>query len=60
MEDFAAFQLCLTGSFNPQEDPACVEALMDTDDDVDQDDVSLFKGCLSGANVVADPGCASQ
>ncbi len=57
IEDFGAFQLCLTGSYEPQDDPACIDALMDTDDDVDQADVSIFKNCLSGADVVVDPNC---
>ncbi len=59
MEDFGAFQSCLTGPFNPQEDPACIDALIDGDDDVDQDDMSIMIGCLSGPNITVDPGCVN-
>jgi hypothetical protein len=57
MEDFGSFQLCLTGAYNPQDDPACVDALMDSDNDVDQADVSLFHQCMSGAGNLVDSDC---
>jgi hypothetical protein len=60
LQDFGAFHLCLSGEFNPQNDPSCSDALMDSDNDVDQEDVALFKGCLSGANIAPDPLCVSQ
>lgn len=57
-EDFGAFQLCLSGPYSPQSDPACVLARLDTDNDVDKDDAAVFVQCLQGAGVAADPACA--
>ncbi len=55
--DFGRFQICLSGSTNPQTLPECQEAHFDADSDVDGTDFSLFLGCLSGPEVAADPGC---
>jgi hypothetical protein len=55
--DWGSFQACLTGAFNPQTLPACAGALLDADDDVDNDDVLRFIGCVSGPGVYANPAC---
>lgn len=59
MEDFGRFQACLSGENQPQSDPACFDARMDTDLDVDQNDATFFRQCLAGPGVVPDPDCAS-
>jgi len=60
-EDFAKFQLCLTGSGNEQTDPVCLQALIDFDHDTDVDasDFSGFADCMSGPNVIGNPTCAT-
>jgi hypothetical protein len=57
-EDFGRFQVCLSGTDQPQTDPSCTHALLDSDDDVDEDDFGVFQACISGPNVPADPACA--
>ncbi len=57
-EDFGHLQACLTGSGQPQMDPACLDARLDGDRDVDPNDWAIFEACISGPNVPADPGCA--
>ncbi len=57
MEDFGLLQRCLTGRRVRQDDPACQAALIDGNDYVDQDDVSLFLSCLMGAGIDAPPSC---
>ena len=59
MEDFGRFQACLTGPYVPQNDPNCVNALLDADTDVDQADMTRFRKCLSGAGIPAAPSCAN-
>jgi len=56
--DFAAFQRCLSGSFQPQTGPDCRQALFDSDNDVDGDDAAVFLACLSGPDVLYLPECA--
>ncbi len=56
--DFGMLQLCLVLDGVPQSDPTCAGARLDQDLDVDGFDVSLFLGCLSGANVPGDAYCA--
>jgi hypothetical protein len=58
LEDFAVFQICLTGSGEPQIDPMCGFADLEGDGDVDQSDGSMFVTCLSGPNVPGIPQCA--
>lgn len=55
--DFSRFQLCLSGSGNVEDAPACVLAHLDGDPDVDGIDLDLFLGCMSGANITGNPGC---
>jgi len=57
MNDFATFQVCLSGPDIPQLNPLCILADADGDEDIDQDDFGTFQLCLSGANVPADPAC---
>jgi len=58
-EDFGLFQVCLTGNYVPQDDPACEGAKLDGDNDVDATDVSLFVQCLTGPDIPGDPNCAN-
>jgi hypothetical protein len=55
--DFGAFQLCLSGAYNDQDDPACAAMRLDADTDVDGTDLDLFGGCWSGPGGNADPSC---
>lgn len=55
--DFAALQLCLTGTGFPQPAPACQRARLDADNDVDEQDVARFLGCMSGAGLPSDSLC---
>ncbi len=57
MADFAHFQRCLTGMYNPQTEEACLDADLDGDTDVDADDLTLLQRCLIGSEVPAIPGC---
>ncbi|UCD28775.1 MAG: hypothetical protein JSV03_17140, partial [Planctomycetota bacterium] len=57
-EDFGHFQKCMSGTGEPQNDPDCLDALLDDDDDVDLADFVIFQGCMSGPNIPADPNCA--
>jgi hypothetical protein len=57
LSDFGYLQRCLSpagGQFPPA---GCDAARLDEDIDVDGQDISLFLGCMSGANTPADPGC---
>ena len=47
-----------SGQGNAVTDPDCADAMLDDDGDVDLDDVNIFLGCMSGANVIGDPACA--
>jgi len=58
LEDFAVFQVCLSGAHIPQDDPACAGAKMEGDDnDVDNQDLAKFMGCISGAGIPGDVNC---
>lgn len=50
-------QVCWSGENIPQTIPGCEPALLDGDDDVDDDDLAILTGCLSGADVPAAPEC---
>lgn len=60
LDDFAAFQVCLSGPDEPQVLASCQVARLDDDSDVDQDDFDLLQGCLSGADVPAADHCTPQ
>lgn len=55
--DFGLFQVCLTGPLVSQYDPACEEAKLDGDANVDRDDVTIFLRCVSGEGNPVDPSC---
>jgi hypothetical protein len=58
IDDHAHLQECLSGQGKTQNDPNCADALLQgPDTDVDQDDLQVLIGCLSGKNIPADPTC---
>ena len=59
LEDFGHLQACLTGTDQGPPGSGCEDADLDKDagTDVDGSDVDIFLGCLSGANLSADPNC---
>ena len=57
-EDFGRFQACLSGFQVPQDDPACVWAKLSGNNYVDQNDLTLFLQCMTGAGVLGNPACA--
>lgn len=57
LDDFGAFQVCLSGSGIVQDAPGCTWALLDADNDVDAADLDLLLGCVSGAGRLGDPDC---
>lgn len=58
MRDFGRLQVCLSPPGVSYLHPDCAAVDMDGDGDVDPHDLLLFLGCLSGANLPADPDCA--
>jgi len=57
--DFGHLQVCLTGPGGGIAD-GCSDADLNGDGHVDQDDVVTFLGCMSGADISADPDCAAN
>jgi hypothetical protein len=57
LDDCGQFQVCLTANGTAQDDPECLFARLDDDDDADTADFDIFRNCLTGPNVPADPGC---
>lgn len=57
--DFGHLQACLTGTGIPVTDPNCQNADLDNDESIDHDDMQIFIGCVSGANVCGDIYCAN-
>src|SRR5439155_22483062 len=55
--DFQHFRTCALGAGVVQTNPACVDARLDADADVDMDDFGIFQRCYSGAGVPANPYC---
>ncbi|UCD29142.1 MAG: DUF362 domain-containing protein [Planctomycetota bacterium] len=55
-EDFGHLQACLGSSPPPAHD--CFYADLNGDSSVNRNDVTIFIGCMSGANNPADPNCA--
>jgi len=53
LDDYAHLQICYSGESNEQTDPNCQDAKVDGDTDVDQDDLTIFLGLVSGADVPA-------
>lgn len=60
MDDFAFFQVCLSGTEIAQTAPACAGANLDGDvsGDVDGADLQVFLNCISGPRIPGDPNCA--
>ena len=56
-EDFAMFQLCITGEDQGPPAVGCQVADFDDDGDVDEFDLDLFEACAKGPNVRADIDC---
>jgi len=57
-EDFGHLQQCLSGVGQPQNNPNCLDALLDDDDDVDTLDSAILQGCMTGPNHPPQPDCA--
>lgn len=57
MSDYSHLQTCYSGSGTAQRDPACGDARLDDDEDVDQDDLECFLRCFTAPNVPAEPDC---
>ena len=57
LDDFGHLQACLSGSV-PQTLDSCLNARLNPDEYVDAADVAIFRGCMSGADIPADPHCA--
>lgn len=55
-EDFGHLQTCFSGS-GIQSTPACVDARLDADLDVDSGDLIVFVRCMSGPNHPAERTC---
>ncbi len=60
LDDFSAFQICLTGNGQSVTDPDCFWAKLDGDGDADAVDLSLFLACLSGPGLPPPAGCGSS
>ncbi|MBI4579291.1 MAG: hypothetical protein HY718_06285 [Planctomycetes bacterium] len=56
-EDFGHMQACLSELNLPPPDPACFNARLDPDVDVDQADLAVFLDCYSGPAIGANPIC---
>jgi hypothetical protein len=61
MDDFGHLQACLDPATGPLRDPHCADANLDQDPGgrVNQNDLVVFIGCLSGPGVTGDPDCGS-
>ena len=57
--DFGHLQACMDDFLGLDDDPACVGADLDFDHTIDQYDAAIFRRCMTGADVPADPGCAN-
>ncbi|MBI4580785.1 MAG: hypothetical protein HY718_13845, partial [Planctomycetes bacterium] len=55
--DFGLFQVCLTSIAEPQITAGCEAANFNHDELIDQQDLAIFLGCLSGPGVPADRTC---
>lgn len=60
LDDFGHLQACFTGPGVAQIDPACQDARLDDDTDVDQSELAIFLDCMGGANTPADPLCSGN
>lgn len=55
--DYGHLQACYSGPNVTQSESTCLDALLDPDDDVDQDDFAVFELCLTGSHLPADIMC---
>ena len=55
--DLAHLAACTTGPGVPQMDPACQDARLDGDSDVDQDDFGIFQRCYAGVHGYPPQNC---
>ncbi|UCD29488.1 MAG: PKD domain-containing protein [Planctomycetota bacterium] len=59
-EDFGHIQMCMTGTGEGPPSPGCEDTDLDNDDDVDSLDFDIFQVCMNGADIPADPNCATN
>ena len=59
LEDFGQFQVCLSGTSIAQNNSACAWAKLKGHTYVDQQDMTRFLGCLTGATIPPSPSCAN-
>ena len=57
MTDHGLLQICLGHSELGLSIPGCEAVDLDCDQDVDDQDLGILLGCMSGANVPVDPSC---
>ncbi|NLX20620.1 MAG: hypothetical protein GXY55_02970 [Phycisphaerae bacterium] len=57
LTDFGFIQTCLTGPYVLVTEQACVLADLNSDRRVDYRDLAIFRNCVSGGDIVADPCC---
>jgi hypothetical protein len=57
LDDFASLQLCLGAEHVSQNNPGCVEADLNDDNNVDQTDLQEFMGCMNGSGIPPAQGC---
>jgi hypothetical protein len=57
-KDYGHLQACYSGYTVPQNDPACLDARLDQDEDVDSGDLAIFRMCMTGSGLPGDPYCA--
>jgi hypothetical protein len=56
-QDLLHLVQCASGPEMPQNDPACADARLDGDLDVDQDDFAVLQRCWRPTDVAVDAGC---
>lgn len=56
-DDFGHLQVCISGSDHAVSDPDCYDALLDEDQDVDQEDVDVFVSCRTGPAIPPAGDC---
>lgn len=59
--DFGHLQNCFDPQSGPLNDPNCADANLNGDlgNRIDQDDLNVFLGCMTGADVAGNPSCAN-
>jgi len=59
LDDFAYLQVCLGTQDALFSNPSCVNADLNSDDDVDIEDLQIFIGCINGAGMPPVQGCTN-